>query len=80
MHRKANGGRHLTFSQFLVDQGPGKTAESTTSILFRSCHAHQAQFGHLRVDLAREVVILVPCSGIGGDFAFGEATYHVAYL
>ena len=80
MYRKADGGGHFAFRQFFIYQRTRETTEGAAAILFGCGHAHQAEFGHVGVDFSWEVVILVPCSGIGGDFAFGEATYHVAYL
>src|SRR5712692_9017754 len=80
MYGEANRCGHFALGQFFVDHCSSEATEGTTTILFRCGHAHQAKVGHLVVDFSREVVLFVPCFGMGSNSLLGEATDGVANL
>ena len=53
-------------------------SEAGAAVLLRNQHPEQPELAELGEQLARELLPLVPVTGVGGDLVAGEVPHHVS--
>ena len=78
MYGKADADTGVDFGDFFDSQGVGDEVHAGPAVFFRIRDAHQAEFAHFVVNIAREDLFFIALGCAGGDPFLGELLHCFA--